>query len=301
MILWSILAPCSIGYAAEFGVTTYRPGLLDLNAGLLPPPGNGILKDLFLFQDQSTNVVTEDGKLAARTNTAAYTDAVFAAYVTRIPVLGAYWAFGTIQMVRIASQSLQVGPRGGPPKNQTSTVGGLGDGIFIPGMLNWNVGQFHLTSVLTFYAPTGSYVRQRIINVGVNRWAIEPDVGLTWLSRGECEFSVFVGYTINAKNRAEEYLSGQECHADFALVQHFPNGLLFGMAGYALQQATPDSGTGAILGPFKSRVIGLGPIAGETIRVSEVPVHFTFKYDFEFAAQNYASGNELWLTATVNF
>jgi len=30
-------------------------------------------------------------------------------------------------------------------------------------------------------------------------------------------------------------------------------------------------------------------------------VHFTCKYDFELAQQNYSSGNELWLTATVHF
>jgi len=288
-------------YAAEFGVSTYRPGLMDLYAGMLPPPGNGIVKDLFLFQDASAAIVTETGRVEVHTHTISYTDAVFAAYVTKVPVLGAYWAFGTIQMLRIASQSIDAGPHGGPLKNQTSTVGGLGDGIFIPGMLNWNFGQFHLTSAFTFYAPTGSYVPGRIINTGVNRWAIEPDVGLTWLNQAGREFSLFVGYTINTINPADDYISGQEFHADFALVQHFSNGFILDLPGYALQQTTADSGTGAVLGPFKSRVIGLGPLAGQTIQVREIPVHFIFKYDFEFAEQNYSSGNELWLTATVHF
>jgi len=71
--------------------------------------------------------------------------------------------------------------------------------------------------------------------------------------------------------------------------------------GYAVQQTTPDSGSGATLGAFKGRVIGLGPLAGITVPIEKVPVSFSFKYDFEFAAQNRSTGDELWLTASVRF
>jgi hypothetical protein len=74
-----------------------------------------------------------------------------------------------------------------------------------------------------------------------------------------------------------------------------------GMAGYAVQQTRPDSGSGANLGAFKGRVIGLGPLTEITMPIVKTPVSFCFKYDFEFAAQNRSSGNELWLTGTVRF
>jgi hypothetical protein len=300
-MLLVILAVPGFGLASEYGVSTYRPGLMDLYAGLLPPPGHSIVKDLFLFQDASAHVVTEDGRVEIDTHTITYTDAVFAAYVTSIPVLGAYWAFGTIQMLRIATQSADAGRHGGPLQNQTTTIAGLGDGIFIPGMLNWNFGQFHLTTAFSIYAPTGAYSATRIISTGLNRWAVEPDVGLTWMDESGREASLFVGYTINTKNTADDYYSGNEFHADFAVAQHFRNGFLFGMAGYALQQTTNDYGRGAVLGPFKGRVIGVGPLVGKTILLHEVPIHFTFKYDFEFAQQNRSSGNELWFTTAVEF
>jgi hypothetical protein len=86
---------------------------------------------------------------------------------------------------------------------------------------------------------------------------------------------------------------------DFAAVQHFPEGTLFGVAGYALQQTTADSGKGAILGSFRGRVVGLGPLAGYAIHLGERPIDLTFKYDIEFAEQNRSSGNELWLTASI--
>ncbi len=85
------------------------------------------------------------------------------------------------------------------------------------------------------------------------------------------------------------------------LAQHLPHGLVAGMAGYAVQQTTPDSGSGATLGAFKGRVIGLGPPLGATVPIWSVPISVCFKYDFEFAAQNRSTGNELWLTASVRF
>jgi hypothetical protein len=300
VVLLMVTAACEPISASEYGVSTYRPGLMDLYAGMLPPPGHGIVKDLFLFQDASAKVVTADGRIEVDTHTITYTDAVLALYVTRLPVLGAYWAFGTIQMLRIASQSLNSGLHGGALHNQSTTIGGLGDGIFIPGLLNWDFGQLHVSAAFSFYAPTGQCDPTRIITLGLNRWAFEPDVGLTWMDQGR-EASLFFGYTVNTENTADHYQSGQEFHADFALAQHFHNGFLFGTAGYAFEQTTADSGSGAILGPFKGSVIGLGPMVGQTVTIREIPISFTFKYDVEFAEQNRSSGNELWFTTCVHF
>jgi hypothetical protein len=258
-------------------------------------------KSLFLFQNASARVVTEDQRVEINTHTVTYTDAVFAVYMTRLSVLGAHWAFGTIQMLRISSQSADAGLRGGPLHNQSTTIGGLGDGIFIPAMLNWNFGQLHLTGAFSIYAPTGQYSATRIISIGLNRWAFEPDVGITWMDEKGHEASLFTGYTFNTENPADHYYSGQEFHADFTLVQHFTNRFVFGLSGYAFQQITADSGSGAILGPFKGRVIALGPIVGRTIAINEVPVHLALKYDVEFAEQNRSSGNELWFTASVQY
>jgi hypothetical protein len=287
--------------ASEYGISTYRPGLMDVYAGILPPPGHGIVKSLFMFQDASARAVTEDGRIEVNTHTVTYNEAVFAAYTTRLQILGAHWALGTIQMMRIASQSAAAGLHGGPLHNQSTTIGGLGDGIFIPAMFNWNFGQFHLTAAFSVYAPTGQYSPTRIISIGLNRWAFEPDVGVTWMDHGGREASLFTGYTINTKNPADGYYSGQEFHADFALVQHLAHRFLFGISGYALQQTTADSGSSALLGPFKGRVIALGPIVGKTINAAEIPVNFVLKYDVEFAEQNRSSGNELWFTASVLF
>jgi hypothetical protein len=283
-------------------VGTYRPGEVDLFAGVLAPPGGMLVKHYFMFQDADLTARPNNAPLNVHTHTITYTDATLIIYTTPWRFLGANWAIGTIAQSRIADQTLKVTPARGPTSTQHSTVGGFGDLIVSPLMLNWNFSRFHLVSALMLYAPTGSYDRRRIIDIGLNRWAVEPDVGVTWMDPETGRHaSLFAGYTINTENPSTHYLSGQEFHADFVLAQHLPHGLVAGMADYAVQQTTPDSGSGANLGAFKGRVIGLGPLAGITVPIFRTPVSFSFKYDFEFASQNRSVGDELWLTASIRF
>ena len=299
-LLFSTL--CSLASGSEYGISTYRPGLMDLFAGYLGPPGSTLSRTYFMFQDASQSAVTENGRIQVNSKTLTYTVAQFAAHVTTLSLLGSYWSFGTIVQVRIAAQRLHVGPIGRSVPLQTSTIGGPGDLILLPIMLNWNRGQFHFTTAFAVYAPTGSYDRQRIIDIGVNRWAVEPDLGFTWLDEEHGRHvSIFIGYTVNTQNTATDYTSGDEFHADFAFAQHLSYGLIAGVTGYALQQTTPDYGGGAIFGSYRGRVLGLGPLLGETIEIWNRPINFIAKYDFEFSAQNRAAGNELWLTGGFRF
>ena len=288
--------------ASEFGVGTYRPGQVDLFAGTLPPPGGMLVKDYFLFQDASLTALPLNAPVRLHTHTVTYTNATFITYTTPWRIFGANWGVAALAQSRIANQTLKVTPMGRPTSTQHSTVGGFGDLIVSPLMLNWNFSKFHLVGALMFYAPTGSYDRRRIIDIGLNRWAIEPDVGVTWMDPETGRHaSLFAGYTVNAENPSTHYVSGNEFHTDFVLAQHLAHGLVGGIAGYAVQQTTADSGSDANLGAFKGRVIGLGPLVGATVPIFKVPISFSFKYDFEFAAQNRSTGNELWLTAGLRF
>jgi hypothetical protein len=301
----ALSAVCGVSQNAagsEFGVSTYRPGLMDLFAGYLGPPGSLNIKDMFLYQDATARVVLEGPRIETHVHTVTFTNALFAAYVTKIRFLGTYWAAGIIPQVRLAEQSLREHPIGqSNSTQQASSVAGLGDLIVIPWLGTWNYGQFHVAAGLAMYAPTGNYDRDRIINIGDNRWAIEPDVGVTWMDQKGREISIFAGYTVNSKNTSTHYRSGDEFHADFALAKHFSGGSILGVAGYALQQTTADSGTGAILGPYRGRVIAIGPIIGRTVTIIEHPVTFTAKYAVEFDSQNRSSGNELWISASCRF
>lgn len=300
--LVAVILAVGVLHASEFGVGTYRPGQVDLFAGTLPAPGGVLVKDYFLFQDASLTAQPLNAPVRLHTHTITYTNATFITYTTPWQIFGANWGVAVLTQSRIAEQTLKVTPMGRPTSTQRSTVGGFGDLALSPMMLNWNFSKIHLVAALMFYAPTGSYDRRRIIDIGLNRWAVEPDVGVTWMDPETGRHaSLFAGYTVNAENPSTHYVSGQEFHADFVFAQHLPHGLVAGIAGYAVQQTTPDSGSGANLGAFKGRVIGLGPLAGVTVPIFKMPISFSFKYEFEFAAQNRSTGNELWLTAALRF
>jgi hypothetical protein len=164
------------------------------------------------------------------------------------------------------------------------------------------LGDFHFLAALVGYIPTGSYDKKRLVNVGSNRWAIEERLGVTWkdLEMGR-QVSFLAGYTVNSRNAATDYRSGDEFHADFAAAQNLSHGLTVGASGYALQQTTPDEGKGTVFGGFREHVVGLGPMATETIKIANHTVTFTLKYDFEFLAQNRSSGNALWFNTGVAF
>jgi hypothetical protein len=301
-IVFALIVVCGVAQSSEYGVGTYRPGQVDLFAGVLPAPGTFLVRDYFLFENANLGARPVNAPLQVHSHTITYTDATFVAYTTPWRIFGANWGVAAIAQSRIADQTLRVTPNGGPASSKSLTVGGFGDLIVTPLMLNWNFSKFHLVSALMFYAPTGTYNRSRIINIGLNRWSVEPDVGITWMDPETGRHaSLFAGYTVNTENPSTHYVSGQEFHADFVLAQHLPHGLVAGVAGYAVQQTTADSGSGATFGAFKGRVIGLGPLVGVTVPILKTPISFSFKYDFEFAAQNRSTGNELWLTAALRF
>jgi hypothetical protein len=70
-----------------------------------------------------------------------------------------------------------------------------------------------------------------------------------------------------------------------------------GFVGYAFQQLTGDSGSGARLGDFKGRVFGIGPQIGHMFEAWEgYSGYANLKGYKEFSAENRAEGWTVWLT-----
>ena len=115
------------------------------------------------------------------------------------------------------------------------------------------------------------------------------------------EFDSAVSVTFNAENPATDYTTGDEFDWDWAIGKKFTNGLKVGIAGFAYQQLTPDSGSGAKLGPFEGRVFGVGPQLTYNTHLMHRSVLFSFHYFKEFDAQNRFTGNLATLATTVKF
>ena len=103
-----------------------------------------------------------------------------------------------------------------------------------------------------------------------------------------------MGYIFNGRNSATDYKSGQEFHFDYALGWGLGNGWTIGGGGYVYQQVSNDQQAGATVADAKGKAMALGP----SIKYDSGKGWFvTAKWQKEFAVENRAQGNALWLKA----
>ena len=167
--------------------------------------------------------------------------------------------------------------------------------------LKWNSG----VNNYMFYAagdiPVGDYNPNRLANIGIGHGAIDLGGGYTYLNptTGD-EFSGVAGFTYNFKNPDTQYQSGIDFHFDWG-VSHFLSKQVFvGFVGYAYQQITDDFGQPAVLGGFRSRVLGIGPQLCYIFPVGDMQGLLGLKGYGEFDAANRPSGWNTWLTFSIS-
>ena len=101
-------------------------------------------------------------------------------------------------------------------------------------------------------------------DVGFSRWTFEPCASVSWLSsKIGLEISAFAGFDFNTRNEDTDYTTGTQFHLDFTVAEHLPlwGGFIgIGFNGFCYDQITGDSGTGAKLGDFTGRTLGVGPV-----------------------------------------
>jgi len=71
--------------------------------------------------------------------------------------------------------------------------------------------------------------------------------------------SIAPGIMVNTENDETDYKTGTEFHLDFVINQFLSKSVAVGIRGYYYKQITGDSGSGAVLGDFKSESYGIGP------------------------------------------
>jgi hypothetical protein len=114
------------------------------------------------------------------------------------------------------------------------------------------------------------------------------------------EFSGVGGFTYNFKNPDTQYQSGIDFHFDWGVSQFLSKQVFFGFVGYAYQQLTDDFGQPAVLGGFRSRVLGVGPQIGYIFPIGSNQAFLGLKGYGEFDAANRPSGWNTWLTFSIS-
>jgi hypothetical protein len=250
------------------------------------------------------------GNVAANAKADVYVDTVGVFYETPVRLLGGNYApglaipFGTMT---VDGDITATGPRGRERTGKVSdTSSGLADLTVYPFILAWTNGPDLKYDVrLGVYAPSGAYEKGALANLGKNFWTFEPTVSFSWLSsKIGTEVTLFTGMDFNTMNEATDYQTGIEFHLDGTVAQHLPlfGGFIgVGANGFVYQQITGDSGSGAVLGPFEGRTIGVGPLLSYLHKIGKTTLAAELKWLPELDVQNRMQGDWIWFKLALVF
>jgi hypothetical protein len=300
------LATPSPGSADEGGVSFWLPGLFGSLAAAPAQPGWAFTSIYYhtSVEAEAGRTFRRGGNVVAGLDGRADLMLYGPTYVFAEPLFGAQAAISLFNIAGRNEASISAtltGPLGNTISgSRTDSLTAFGD-LIPQATLKWHQGVHNVMLYATGDIPVGSYEARRLANLGIGHGAIDGGAGYTYFdpTKGH-EFSVVTGFTYNLENKHTNYQNGIDWHTDWALSQFLNKQFFVGAVGYWYQQITGDSGTGAVLGPFKSRVGGIGPQFGYIFPVSkEIQGFLNVKSYFEFEAENRPEGWNLWVV--LNF
>jgi hypothetical protein len=303
------LALASTGRAEQGGSAHYMPGAAASFIDAFPgKPGGLAVLNYFTYYDTGVDGNRQlplGGFLAADVDATVYVDTVLAVYQTPWEVVGGGFAFGLAVpyvWLEVEGQAQRITPDGtlGPVTSVRDTANGIGDLTLYPFMLGWTnwVPDLKVDTRLGIYMPTGGYKVGQLANVGKNYWTFEPGIMASWLSsKIGTEVSLYAGVDFNLENEDMDYTSGTSLHLDLTVAQHLPLGEGFigvGANGFYYQQLTSDSGSDALLGDFKGRTLGVGPLLSYVRPIGKSQLLAEIKWLPELDVDKRMEGDLVW-------
>jgi hypothetical protein len=172
--------------------------------------------------------------------------------------------------------------------------------------LAWDKGNWQFGGRLPIHAPTGSYKVGRLSNPGLNYWTFDPTLSLSYGNeKSGLNAALFAGMTFNTKNEDTRYRSGSVLHVEGSVQQLLPLGPGFiglGAQAFLYEQVTGDSGSGAVLGDFKGRSIGIGPVIDYLLHFgTRGLLALEFRWLPELDTKHRVEGDFFWLKMTYTF
>ncbi len=255
-----MLATASRVDAAEAGFSHFLPGMAgDIAIAQSPQPGFQIANTIWI-QTGNAGATVLQGLVGFDLDTTTVLDVVAGAYTFETGFThGTYTIAAAVPFGHAALDATITFPAR-PPIQASEDSFHLSDIVLIPAQLNWGIGDFSFKLAQAVIAPTGGYDLDEVVNLGRNYWSFDTAGAATWLSsKTGTEVSIAPGIMFNTRNQDTDYKTGTEFHLDFTINQFLSETFALGLRGYYYRQVTGDSGSGARLGDFESRSVGIGP------------------------------------------
>ena len=310
LVALAILLPIS-SYAEEGGSGHYTPGATATFVDALPGKDGLAVANFFSYYGGSADISSFGGLITAGIDATAWADTVVALYRTPLKLLGGNYSVGAaIPYVWMEVEGEVQRPKlGGGTITRTvrDTANGLGDITVYPFMLGWTDlgGDLKYDVRLGIYVPTGDYEKGKLANVGKNYWTFEPMASVSYInSKIGLELSAYAGVDFNTKNNETEYQSGSQFHLDFTVAEHLPlfGGIIgLGANGFYYEQISGDSGSGASLGDFKGRTVGIGPVLSYVMKVWNKDLVAEVKWLPELDVNHRMEGDYIWFKLAMQF
>lgn len=173
---------------------------------------------------------------------------------------------------------------------------GVGDITVGAGLAFHHSEKLHSLAGIDVFAPTGSYDKHDIANIGKNHWGLEPFYGVSYVDPNGFNGDIKFGYTFNGRNKDTDYTSGDEFHFDYAAGWGLGNGWTAGVSGYYYQQVTDDKLGGKKVADQRGRALSIGP----SIKYDNGKGWFaTLKVEREMEVKNRSEGTAVWFKTTI--
>ena len=177
---------------------------------------------------------------------------------------------------------------------------GFGDLMVRPLMLDWGSDRYDIVFSYSFYAPTGSYERSKLANVGMGYWSHDLSVGgLYYFNKKATAILYNATYEFNSRISGQDTNPGQNLVLEYGVDQFLNKRLEVGVTGSSYFQTTDDSGADARNKSNREMVHSVGGEADLWLIPNKFSI--TGRYFYQYYAENALKGQGVNVTARILF
>jgi hypothetical protein len=180
---------------------------------------------------------------------------------------------------------------------------GLFDLVFTPIVASHHFSQTdHMAFSFTFWAPTGSFEKGKLVNLSQNTWTFIPGVAYTKIvSIPNIELTGIWQMEFDTEDRATHYQNGILSDLEALAIKRFKNGFGIGFVESWIQQVNDDEGAPAALNGFLGRAFGIGPIVTYSAKLGKSHLDFSARWIHDFDVSKRIEGNAFNFSASLKF